>query len=99
MADAGLGFIDVIKRTSDYELRLLPLQWAIDKVQGLSCSFHIFEDLNPDSQAIIELQTGVSPQTPREWPYSKETNEEQATDTRLSGLRELFRRIYLTEDL
>lgn len=59
----------------------------------------VFEDLIPDLQAIIELQTGVSPQTPREWPYSKETNEEQATDTRLSGLRELFRRIYLTEDL
>lgn len=59
----------------------------------------VFEDLIPDLQAIIELQTGVSPQTPREWPYSKETNEEQATDTRLSGLRGLFRRIYLTEDL
>ncbi|KAF9444036.1 P-loop containing nucleoside triphosphate hydrolase protein [Macrolepiota fuliginosa MF-IS2] len=73
-ADAGLAFIDVEKHTSDYELRLFPLQWAIDK-------------------AVIELQTGVSPQTPQEWPYTKETNEEQATKTRLSyvrGLRELL---------
>lgn len=73
-ADGGLVFIDVIHHTSDYEERLFPLQWAIDK-------------------AIIELQTGVSPETPREWPYSKKTNEEQATDTRrgyVRGLRELL---------
>ncbi len=31
-ADGGLVFIDVAKHTSDYELRILPLQWAIDKV-------------------------------------------------------------------
>lgn len=30
-ADAGLGHIDVIKHTSDFELRILPLQWAIDQ--------------------------------------------------------------------
>ncbi|XP_006453888.1 hypothetical protein AGABI2DRAFT_196444 [Agaricus bisporus var. bisporus H97] len=73
-ADGGLVHIDVVKHISDFEERLLPLQWAVDK-------------------AIIELQTGVSPQTPREWIYSKETNEEQSTKTRLSyvrGLRELL---------
>ena len=33
-ADAGLFHIDVTKHTSDYEERLLPLQWAIDSVCG-----------------------------------------------------------------
>ncbi|KAF9011286.1 hypothetical protein BDQ17DRAFT_1298756 [Cyathus striatus] len=69
-ADAGLSFIDVEKHTSDFELRILPLQWAIDK-------------------AIIELQTGVELQTPLEWPYTIETNEEQSTDIRLSYIRGL----------
>lgn len=31
-ADGGLGLINVVAHTSDYELRLLPLQWAIDSV-------------------------------------------------------------------
>ena len=35
-------------------------------------------------QAIIELQTGIQQRTPLEWPFSQETNEEQATKTRLS---------------
>ena len=30
--DAGLGFIDVVNHASDYEKRVLPLQWAIDSV-------------------------------------------------------------------
>ncbi|KAF9004918.1 P-loop containing nucleoside triphosphate hydrolase protein [Hymenopellis radicata] len=30
-ADAGIAHIDVVKHTSDFELRILPLQWAIDK--------------------------------------------------------------------
>jgi len=30
-ADGGLFHIDVIRHTSDYELRVLPLQWAVDK--------------------------------------------------------------------
>lgn len=30
-ADGGLFHIDVTKHTSDYELRILPLQWAIDR--------------------------------------------------------------------
>ncbi|KAF9045107.1 hypothetical protein BJ165DRAFT_1346335 [Panaeolus papilionaceus] len=67
-ADAGLSSIDVVKHTSDFEERIFPLQWAIDK-------------------AIIELQTGVQPQTPMEWPYSQETNEEQLTSIRLSYIR------------
>lgn len=32
LADGGLFHIDVIKHTSDYEIRVLPLQWAVDKV-------------------------------------------------------------------
>jgi ATP-binding cassette, subfamily A (ABC1), member 3 len=32
-ADSGLGHIDVIKHTSDFELRILPLQWAVDQVR------------------------------------------------------------------
>jgi hypothetical protein len=81
-ADGGLIFVDVVKHTSDYEVRLLPLQWAVDKVRDfLSFYYQIQPNL---FQAIIELQTGVSPQTPREWPFTQETNEEQATNTRLS---------------
>ena len=34
--DAGLAFIDVIHHTSDFEKRMLPLQWAIDRVIFLS---------------------------------------------------------------
>ncbi|KAJ2917839.1 hypothetical protein MD484_g2550, partial [Candolleomyces efflorescens] len=30
-SDAGLAYIDVVKHTSDFEKRILPLQWAIDK--------------------------------------------------------------------
>ncbi|CDO76478.1 hypothetical protein BN946_scf184615.g4 [Trametes cinnabarina] len=69
-ADGGLFHIDVTKHSSDYERRVLPLQWAIDS-------------------AIIELQTGTTPQTPLEWPFTQETNEEQFTDIRLSYIRGL----------
>lgn len=31
-ADSGLAFIDVVHHTSDFEKRILPLQWSIDKV-------------------------------------------------------------------
>jgi hypothetical protein len=31
-ADSGLAFINVISHTSDFEKRILPLQWAIDQV-------------------------------------------------------------------
>ncbi|KAI0714652.1 P-loop containing nucleoside triphosphate hydrolase protein [Earliella scabrosa] len=71
-ADGGLFHIDVTKHSSDYELRLLPLQWAIDS-------------------AIIELQTGNAPQTPLEWPFTQETNEEQFTDIRLIAIIWHFR--------
>jgi ATP-binding cassette subfamily A (ABC1) protein 3 len=30
--DAGLALIDVIHHTSDFEKRMMPLQWAIDRV-------------------------------------------------------------------
>ncbi|KAI0640229.1 P-loop containing nucleoside triphosphate hydrolase protein [Trametes polyzona] len=69
-ADGGLFHIDVTKHTSDYEDRVLPLQWAIDS-------------------AIIELQTGTTPQTPLEWPFTQETNDEQFTEIRLSYIRGL----------
>ncbi|KAG1813914.1 uncharacterized protein BJ212DRAFT_1274572 [Suillus subaureus] len=67
-ADAGLVYINVISHTSDFETRILPLQWAID-------------------QAIIELRSGQGVPTPMEWPYSLETNQQQATDMRLSFIR------------
>ena len=35
-------------------------------------------------KAIIELQTGVQQQTPLQWPFNQETNEEQTTLIRLS---------------
>jgi hypothetical protein len=33
-ADAGLGFIDVLNHKSDFERRILPLQWAVDSVRN-----------------------------------------------------------------
>nr|VWP02214.1 Beta-galactosidase [Ganoderma boninense] len=42
-----------------------------------------------EPQAIIELQSGVAPQTPLEWPFTQETNDEQFTDIRLSYIRGL----------
>jgi len=38
-------------------------------------------------QAIIELRTGTPAVTPLEWPFSNETNEEEALRLRLSYIR------------
>lgn len=46
----------------------------------------------PCTQAIIELQTGVQLPAPSSWPFTRESNEEQETQVRLSyvrGLRDL----------
>lgn len=67
-ADGGLAHINVYSHTSDFETRMLPLQWALD-------------------QAIIELKSGQGVPTPMEWPYNQETNQQQATNTRLSFIR------------
>lgn len=32
LSDGGLFHIDVVRHTSDYERRIMPLQWAIDSV-------------------------------------------------------------------
>ncbi|KAF9225247.1 P-loop containing nucleoside triphosphate hydrolase protein [Gyrodon lividus] len=40
-------------------------------------------------EAIIALRSGQSIPTPLEWPYTQETNQQQATDTRLSYIRGL----------
>lgn len=81
-ADAGLFFIDVVNHNSDFERRILPLQWALDQVSAVMVSF--CGGIANTTQAIIELKTGAQIPTPLEWPYTKETNEEQARDTRLS---------------
>jgi ATP-binding cassette subfamily A (ABC1) protein 3 len=45
-ADSGLAFIDVVHHTSDFEKRILPLQWSIDKVSGVDRSHGILPDEN-----------------------------------------------------
>ncbi|KAH7886313.1 hypothetical protein F5I97DRAFT_2027968 [Phlebopus sp. FC_14] len=40
-------------------------------------------------QALISLRSGQSIPTPLEWPYTQETNQQQATNTRLSYIRGL----------
>jgi hypothetical protein len=35
LADGGLGFIDVVNHKSDFERRVLPLQWSLDSVRNL----------------------------------------------------------------
>ncbi|KAG1725891.1 uncharacterized protein EDB91DRAFT_1086964 [Suillus paluster] len=67
-ADRRLTHINVYSHTSDFETRILPLQWAID-------------------QAIIELRAGQGAPTPMEWPYTRETNQQQTTNMRLSYIR------------
>lgn len=37
-SDAGLFFVDVQKHRSDFEKRVLPLQWAVDSVSFLCLS-------------------------------------------------------------
>ena len=39
-ADAGLGHIDVVVHTSDFESRILPLQWAIDSVSPMVSPYY-----------------------------------------------------------
>ncbi|KAF8507801.1 P-loop containing nucleoside triphosphate hydrolase protein [Hysterangium stoloniferum] len=72
--DAGLGFIDVINRKSDFERRIFPLQWAIDSA--------IIQLQSGGGVAGL-------PPIPREWPYSIETDEEQSLMIRLSYIRGL----------
>lgn len=84
-ADAGLLFIDV-ENNSDFEIRLLPLQMAVDKVGWQICfeGEHALIECRHD-QAIIQVTTGTEvPNIPRELPFSQETNEEQDTRIRLS---------------
>lgn len=33
LADSGLFHIDVVRHSSDFETRVLPLQWAVDQVR------------------------------------------------------------------
>uniref|UniRef100_A0A5K1K522 RxLR effector candidate n=1 Tax=Ganoderma boninense TaxID=34458 RepID=A0A5K1K522_9APHY len=63
--DSSLGFVDVKNHKSDFELRILPLQWAIDS-------------------SIIELETGVTPATPLEWPFTLDTDQEEYDSIRLA---------------
>jgi ATP-binding cassette subfamily A (ABC1) protein 3 len=85
-ADAGLYHIDVVKHSSDYEKRILPLQWAIDQVRY---ALNATVEFSQVRQAVIELRTGKSLHPPLEWPFNQETNEEQSTETRLSYIRGL----------
>ena len=39
-ADGGLAFIDVVHHSSDFEKRIMPLQWAVDQVNLLP--YHCF---------------------------------------------------------
>ncbi|KAI0327697.1 P-loop containing nucleoside triphosphate hydrolase protein [Cubamyces sp. BRFM 1775] len=68
--DQHLTFVDVIHHTSDFEVRILPLQWAVES-------------------AIIELDTGVTPATPLEWPFTQTTNEQDNSDIRISYINQV----------
>ena len=81
-ADSGLRYIDVKNHKSDYERRILPLQWAIESVSSRA--------FNPPRlylilhcQSIIELEIRVSPATPLEWPYTLNTNKDEINSIRL----------------
>ncbi len=81
-ADSALGFVNVIDHTSDYERRILPLQWAVESVSLNSCNLQEdFAEAFP--QAIIELDTGVAVAAPLEWPYTQSTNDDEINGIRL----------------
>lgn len=40
-ADGGLFHIDVQRHNSDYEKRILPLQWAVDQVKIPTCLMYV----------------------------------------------------------
>lgn len=86
-ADGGLAHVDVAKHSSDYELRILPLQWAVDSVsiESLAAQYAFSQVCVAPWQAIMELKTGQQVPTPLEWPFTQETNAEQSTSTRLSA--------------
>lgn len=84
-ADGGLFHVDVVRHTSDYEIRVMPLQWAIDSVCEIVFTADLQNGTQTVSQAIIELRTGELAPTPLEWPYTIETNKEQFTELRLSA--------------
>ena len=44
--DGGLGFIDVEHHTSDDEVHVIPLQWAVDTVSALPSDSLVQSDLN-----------------------------------------------------
>jgi hypothetical protein len=84
LADSGLFHIDVVRHSSDFETRVLPLQWAVDQVRVPCLSDCGVINVQLAAQAIIELRTGVTVPSPLEWPFTNETNEEQDKRTRLS---------------
>ncbi|KAJ7137918.1 hypothetical protein C8R44DRAFT_607470 [Mycena epipterygia] len=68
MADYGLARIDVVHHTGDFETRMMPLQWAIDR-------------------AIMELKSGINVSVPLEWPFTRETNAEEASIVRTKYIK------------
>jgi ATP-binding cassette subfamily A (ABC1) protein 3 len=83
--DIGLFRIDVKSHDSDFEQRILPLQWAVDRV-GASPSIHPYLIADAFVQAIVQLTTGTRMPTPLEWPFTNETNEEQEARIRRSNV-------------
>ena len=81
-ADSALGFVNVADHTSDYEVRILPLQWADESVSVAPADGQLIEP-HTSYQAIIELDTGVTPTTPLEWPYTQSTNDDENQGIRL----------------
>lgn len=79
--DMGETYVNVKGHTGDYEKNVLPIQWAIDSVSSTASTSVTYRAYGT-FQAIIELKTGVKPPTPLEQPYTMETNEEQAAQTR-----------------
>lgn len=53
--DGGLGFIDVVDHKSDFEVRVLPLQWAIDSVSHLISFIKEFLFLHCSLSQYLEL--------------------------------------------
>ena len=79
--NSGIGHIDVKSHNSDYERIVLPLQWAVESVRVPSRSvIHIPHKVQ---QAIIEITTGITPDTPLEWPYTFASPNNTKDDVRI----------------
>jgi ATP-binding cassette, subfamily A (ABC1), member 3 len=80
--DGGNVYVNVKDQKSDLETKVLPLQWALDSVSLKHEGNNLKRSLIQEFQTFLATRTGSSPHTPQEWPFTQESNAEQAESNR-----------------